>query len=581
MNANLEQRIDKITSQIPFQNAWNSILEDINNDVMFSGKPLDTLVLLNRIRSSIIIASILIFPLSIFIATQLSPMFLSLNLIWILIFIFPKIQQSSLSQERKKKVEEELPSFVILASVMQNVGIGMYESFQLFRESGLFNAINKEALLLKRNVEYFGLSQMEALEELGRTHKSDLFKNLLLGYTSIWRSGGDLSFYLEGRAEELFTFLKDRYQGYTNNVSTVIEVLVTLLIILPIMIMVASFILPGSSLEQLTLLSTIGLPLFAVVLSFFIGSIQPSSFNMINLNEKILSLLAGIGFAIGLTVYLFTNEAWMAIISGIMIPSIISGIISGRMNSEVNKLEHSLPQFLRDMTEYKKIGYDVILAMINLSKENLYNSIFNKKLNEMGILLDNGNAPVTSVKNVEFRSWFTKISFYLLAYIAEYGGGNPKTLETISKFITTAQHTVKEGKATISSLTMIIFAAPLIMGFTATIILSILGNFNSDSFGLLENAQNTITNSEELGLGSGFLNLVTITPEFLTMIKTLIVTSSLLGAFVITKAIDFTFFTTWRVVAIGIIAIGSVILVENSTMLELDFNSFLENLAFT
>ena len=131
---------------------------------------------------------------------------------------------------------------------------------------------------------------------------------------------------------------------------------------------------------------------------------------MIKLNEKILSFIAGIGFIIGLSVYLFTNEIWMGIISGILIPCIISSIVAGRQNSEVNKLERSLSQFLRDMTEYKKIGYDVVLAMINLSKENLYNSFFNKKLNEVGVLLDNGNPPVSSVKSVEFRSWFTKIS---------------------------------------------------------------------------------------------------------------------------------------------------------------------------
>lgn len=576
MNKSLEQdNLYNLASKLTFKRAWDSILDDINNDVLLSGKPLDTLVLLGKLRTYIMVSGILLFPLSIFLTVEFSPIFLGLNMIWILIFTFPKIHQSNLSNERKKRVDEEISSFVILASVMQGVGVGLYDSFQLFRETGLFDSISKEARLLKRNVEYFGLSQMESLEELGRTHKSEFFKNLLLGYTTIWRSGGDLSLYLEGRAEEFFTHLKDRYQVYTTNVGTIVEVLVTMLIILPIMIMVGAFILPGSSLGQITLLSTIALPIFTIVLSVIIISIQPSSFNVIGLNSRILSVLAGTGFAIGIAIFALTNEVWMSLMSGIMIPSIISAVIVGRHNREIDKLEQSLPQFLRDITEYKKIGYDVVLAIENLSKENLYNKFFNKKLGELSILLTNGTAPVTSVKNIEYRSWFAKMSFYLLAYIAEYGGGTAQTLETISRFITTAKHTVKQGKSEISALTMIIFAAPLIMAFTAGMLLNIISSIDSQFVTSSTITADTLQGTH--GFDSGFLNAITITPEFLSMIKTLIVTSSLLGAFVITKAIDFTFHNTWRVVTIGFIAMASVLLVD-SELLTLDIGSIMENL---
>lgn len=574
MNKNPESKLNRIRSQIISHGAWDSILEDINNDVLLSGKPLDTLALMNNTRKLFLITGILIFPLSIYLFLELSPIFLGLNFIWIMLFAYPKFHQKNLSQERKKKVEEELSTFVIFSSVMQNVGIGLYDSFQLFRDTDIFKAISKEAMLLKRNVEYFGLSQMEALEELGRTHRSELFKNLLLGYTSIWRSGGDLSLYLEDRADEFFTYLKERYKHYTNNVGTIGEILVTLLLILPILIMVASFILPGGSLEQITLFATIGLPIFAILMSVVIATMQPATFNSVGLSQVAVAVLGGIGLFVGIGVYTIYNEIWLSVALGIVIPSTISAVIAGRYNNEIYRAEQYLPQFLRDMTEYKKIGYDVNLALIHLSGENLYSSLLNKRLDEASILLKNGTAPTTVVKAIQFRSWFTKISFYLLGYTAEFGGGTPKTLETINKFITNAKQVVKEGKSEISSLTLIIFAAPVIMAFTGGMILNMLGSFDTSLFEIPES-------SGEFGgggLSSNFINLITITPAFLEMIKTLIVTSSLLGAFVITKAIDFTFYNTWRVVVIGLISIVSIMFMENFTATEFELDSLLGNL---
>ncbi|MGQ0605787.1 MAG: type II secretion system F family protein, partial [Candidatus Nitrosotenuis sp.] len=494
---------------------------------------------------------------------------------WIIMFAYPKIQQSQLSQNRKKKVEEELPSFVIFASVLQGVGIGLYDSFQLFKETKLFNAMNSEAQLLQRNVEYFGLSQMEALEELGRNHKSDLLKNLLLGYTSIWRSGGDLSLYLENRAEEFFTHLRQRYQVYTNNVSSVVEALVTLLIILPIMIMVVSFVLPGSSLEQVTLFATIGLPLLAVIMGVIISSIQPVSFNSISLDQKTLAVLFGVGMVGGLASYFLLKEMWIALAVGFLVPSAISAVISGRYVREVARLENDLPEFLRDITEYKKIGYDIMLAIIHLSKDNIYHSTFSKKLAVVGLLLDTGISPTSSVKTTEFRSYFTKISFYLLAYIAEFGGGTPKTLETITRFITNAKNVIKEGRSTVSALALIIFASPVIMVFTAGMIQNIVGSMDS---GTINSAIQT--SDQNTGMNANFIKLVTITPEFISMIKTMIITSSVLGAFVITKAIDFTFYNTWRILAIGAISIASIFYLDSFSSNQISLDSILGDFSF-
>lgn len=568
------KKLQRIFSSLALENTWNAFIQDINNEVLFSGKPIRSIRLLKQIRLTTILSAVVIIPLSIYLTT-ISPLFVSLNLVWIMLLAFPKIQQSNISQDRKNKVEQELPPFVVFASVMQGVGINLYDSIQLSVNTNLFKAIKKEAMLLRRNVEFFGLSQMEALEELGRTHKSDQFSNLVLGYTSIWRSGGDLTNYLESRADDFFVLLKEKYQSYANQVGSVIEVLVTMLIILPIMIMVASFIVPGSSMEQMALVVTIGLPLAAIIIGVVVSSIQPPSFNIIGLNQLMLLVLAGAGITTGIiSYYFFELEMWLAIALGFLIPTTVSSIIVGRQKVQIARLEDATPQFLRDMTEYKKIGYDILVAFSRVGRENTYNKTFAGKFREVYTLIDYGISPINSVMGLFFRSWITKMSFFILAYISEFGGGSPKILETITRFITNIKQSIREGTSSISILVLLVFAAPVIMVFTAGILQNILSSFDTSLFESVPQAS-TGAMTSDLGLSSNFINLVTITPEFMSMIKIMIVTSSVLSAFVITKAIDFTFYNTWRVAVAAVISILSIHFMDILSEVNFDFQTIM------
>lgn len=564
------KKLNRVFSSLALENTWDAFVQDINNEVLLSGKPIHSIKLLKQIRLATIISAVVIMPASIYFASSISPLFVSMNIVWVVLLAFPKIQQSNLSQDRKNKVEQELPPFVVFAAVMQGVGINLYDSIQLSINTDLFKAIKKEAMLLRRNVEFFGLSQMEALEELGRTHKSDNFSNLVLGYTSIWRSGGDLTNYLESRADDFFILLKEKYQSYANKVGSVIEVLVTMLIILPIMIMVASFIVPGSSMEQMALMVTIGLPLVAIIIGVVVSSIQPPSFNVIGLQPLTLLILVGAGVTTGIvSYYSFESELWLALALGFLIPTVASSVIVGRQKSQITKLEDATPQFLRDMTEYKKIGYDIIIAFSRIGRENTYNKPFTRKFKEVSTLVDYGISPINSVMGVFFRSWITKMSFFILAYIAEFGGGSPKILETITRFITNIRQSIREGTSSISILVLLVFAAPIIMVFTAGILQNILSSFDTSLFETVPQS-NTGTMTSDLGLSSSFVNLVTITPEFMSMIKIMIVTSSVLSAFVISRAIDFTFYNTWRVAVVTVIAMLSISFMD--VMSDLDFD---------
>lgn len=479
----------------------------------------------------------------------IAPVVIALAAIPPLILFYPKIMYTGLRKSRKNLVEEELPFFSLYAAILQSVGQDLYTGFIIAIGKNVFKAVENEALLLKRNVELFARSPLEALEELGRNHDSMAFKNFLLGYSSIARSGGDLSRYLETRAEEHFNLLKLKYFAYSRNVGYIVEALIVLLVIVPILVIVSAFILPAATISQLIIISAVAVPMLTIVFAILLANIQPKMFNMIGLKD--LTTLAFLPVAI-MSFLFFTIiglEAWLSLALAAIIPSIINEYFTTKHKRQIELMESALPNFLRDVTEYRKIGFHEITAIIRISKENTYNKAFDRLLRTLATLLEQGYTPTQIMKTVKIRSWFARVTFFTLAQIAESGGGNPAVLESITGFVSSVRMTLSEAKSSISIYSILGYAAPVILAFTTAMINQMLGTITPD---LLK------------GAGSeSFAQLITVTPLFNATIKTFIITSSIGTGIVIAKAVDRTFKSTGRIAIICGLAVASLIITEN------------------
>lgn len=579
------------------------LVESISTDILRSGRPEDIVLVVKKFQKYALISAVIIIPLVllVFAAAEIelagveearirieestveiedpellseeelaalqpekpptpvlapvAPLVMALAIIPLTILFYPKIMYTSLRRSRKNLVEEELPFFSLYAAILQSVGHDLYTSFVITIGKNVFKAIENEALLLKRNVELFARSPLEALEELGRNHDSVAFKNFLLGYSSIARSGGDLSRYLETRAEEHFNLLKLKYSAYSRNVGYIVEALIVLLVIVPILVIVSAFILPAATISQLIIISAVVVPMLTIVFAILLANIQPKMFNMIGLKD--LTTLAFLPAAI-MSFLFFTIiglEAWLALALAAIIPSIVNEYFTTKHKRQIELMESALPNFLRDVTEYRKIGFHEITAIIRISKENKYNKAFDRLLQALSSLLEQGYTPTQIMKAVKIRSWFARVTFFTLAQIAESGGGNPAVLESITGFVSSVRMTLTQAKSSISIYSILGYAAPVILAFTVVVINEMLGSITPD---LLK------------GVGSeSFAQLITVTPLFNATIKTFIVTSSIGTGIVIAKAVDRTFKSTGRVAIICGLAIASLIITQNISILGL------------
>jgi flagellar protein FlaJ len=137
-----------------------------------------------------------------------------------------------------------------------------------------------------------------------------------------------------------------------------------------------------------------------------------------------------------------------------------------------------LPDFLRDITEYRKIGIPIPNAIIKVSEDRCYNKYFDGLLTVISGRLKHGISLSDIFDSVLIRSWTAKTSFFVLGKIADSGGGTAQILEQITNFSTNINQIKKETLASLSVISYFTFLSPIMMAFTAKEMAGVLEKLN-------------------------------------------------------------------------------------------------------
>jgi archaellum biogenesis protein FlaJ (TadC family) len=275
------------------KNIASGLGERLQGDLIKSGLSLSPYALAGRYLFYSMLGMLLAIPASISLAYLLkNPAFLALIvLVPVVIILAPKFKLSSARGERNRALEDELPFFTMYASVMQMVGLSLYNSFVNVIGRGVFRYVEKDAKLIQRNEMFFDRDPVSALEGVGRTHPNEKMKSLILGYTSQLRSGGDVSGYLATKASDFLNDMKFRWKSYANSVANIGEMMVSLFFILPILVLVSAFISP-SSISLVDLLTIVLIPFLSVLALQVISTMQPKTYDVITVGWK-MPVVAG------------------------------------------------------------------------------------------------------------------------------------------------------------------------------------------------------------------------------------------------------------------------------------------------
>ncbi|HIE14147.1 TPA: hypothetical protein EYP70_02630, partial [Candidatus Bathyarchaeota archaeon] len=404
----------------------------LSGDILRAGRTISPYRIAAKSLFYSIISALIAVPAGIILLLKIHPAFIAVVTIPFITLVYPKIRLKSLIGDRKRSLEDEVPFFTVYASIMQSVGLSLYNSLTSIIGREIFPQVEKDAMIAKRNVEFFYKSPVEALEDLGRIHPNEKMKGLLLGYTSEWRSGGDMARYLEAKAEDFLAEMKFRWRSYGERASDIGEAVTSLLFVFPMIILMSAFIAPAHASTLLGVLVSAGIPLLTAITFGIIHMIQPKSYDKIDGN---LPLSLASATTLFLATYLFGAPFWFCFSAAFAGGAAAYGGSVLLQLRNIRLLEGFLPAFLRDVTEYKKMGYDVNRAILKLSRQCSYSPVLNETLRivarqvELGVRIVEAKVPT--------RSWIAKICFFLLSMVVESGGGTARCLETLTDFVTT------------------------------------------------------------------------------------------------------------------------------------------------
>ena len=405
-----------------------------------------------------------------------------LPLIIIILLLSPMIYLQIKKMNRVSEVQDELPFFILYASLIQEAGLSLYHAFERIMDKKVFKALEKEAKHLIRLFTFFVHSPIEALDEYANLNPNDTLRNVIKGYTSILRSGGEVTKYLENVSEKLLNDYVNKWKSYVRSVMFFGEILISVFTLFPLL-----FILGAIAFSQpmskyfMILYIAIGVPVITIIVYAFIGQFQPRSGNITKIPVRILvlSMLTLIIMLYAL-VKIVKLEDMLTAISIALITSLIPLTIASRaIFYEIKSIDKALPQFLRDITEYIKIGYDVTQAIGKIAETRRYNRFFDNIVRSIDRLLKM-NIPLTIIAEfIETRCWMFKYSLFIVSELANVGALTPEPLERLCNAIETAMSAKYEAKASLTTYVFLIYITPLFLAilayFTSSMVLGASG----------------------------------------------------------------------------------------------------------
>ena len=532
-----EDRAVKLARSIPILNRLAERVEQsIRSDVVKGGMQLDPYAFAAKYSFYSVALAAVFVPVSLVLSVLVSPTLLALMTIPAVILYTPSLNAKNRASERKTNVRDELPFFALLSSVMQSAGRSLVDAFRGTLGKQILPAMEVEARLLQKSIG-FGKDLGGALDDLASTHPDDSFRHFLYGYTGVLKSGGDVVLYLSDRTREYLASMRFRWQSYAEKVGTIGEMLIIVFVLLPLLLVVGAITMPPDMVAEIAFASVAALPMIALVMYFMVRSVQPRTYDILGGDVR----LGLIGVVAGAVVSSFTGQPWLIVAVSGAAGAALYGLPVRAQIREVRLTEVALPDFLRSIAEYRKIGYNMRKAVLETAAKTKFNPVFDSILERTAAQMSLG-VRLGEVK-VAMRSWLGRMTLFILDQITESGGGTPANIEDLYNFISGYNRLKKEATSSVGIYRMLGYAVPVAIPLVVKVISGVIGSFGASTAGFF-------------GGGTASLAIVNSTVDIVTVVAAGAI------AFTMTRATDFTAKNTLNMTILFALAVLAVVFTQ-------------------
>ena len=418
----------------------------------------------------------------------------------------------TVASNRISGLKIEIPYASMYISTMTSGGLSPYESILRLRKMDLLPNMQNEVKRIDIIVKSQGLDPVTAMEQAAKVVDMNEYKQLLLGYASTVRTGGDTLNYLFNQTDSMFKHLSTRIKALGENMGMLMEAY-TIIGILGVLglflVFVVGMAIPtmGVNLSpaQFFMFSFVILPMLSVVFIFFgdtaqisypisnwktykifaaflpfglfLGSqivlpafsdsfiIFPPIYNSLLSIRDLLNLAEGTEAALGLAITLI-----FIAIPGAIADSVLVGR-EGRILQGINN-------FLRDLVETRKSGLAPERCIHALANRDY--GAFSKYLKTISMKL-NWGYPLRKIYDefrYKIRNWLALVNIYLLVDTIEVGGGTEKSLETLANFAESTKQLEDEKQAVLLPLTIVPYIGAALLTGTTVMFLQFFTNMS-------------------------------------------------------------------------------------------------------
>mgnify|MGYP000206237362 CR=1 FL=1 len=411
-------------------------------------------------------------------------------------------------------LKNEIPYASMYLSVMTSGGLSPYAGLLRLRNTDLLPRLKEEIDRIVRITLSMGIDPVSAMAKAAKDLNLKEYSQLLLGYASTMKTGGDVLHYLYSQTESMFKRMALRIKVMGDRMSLLMEgyTIIAILGALGIYVMfIISLSFPEFQAlppEVFFLFSFVLLPSISVLFLYLaetvqinypvsqwktylalLGSIPLGVFMMLQMVipyfvnvfphipalsripiflRDMLALKEGCEPALGLAISLIVVSLPVIIFDNFF-TKVEKGVLDG------------VTSFLRDLVENRKTGLSPERS-IQLLAERDYGK-FSKYLRLMSAELSWG-IPLRKIFE-DFRNrvknWVCLINLYLLIDTIEVGGGTERSLEILAEFAEETKNLEYERRARLAPLFIVPYMGATILTLTTMMLLQLFTNMSSVS----------------------------------------------------------------------------------------------------
>lgn len=144
-----------------------------------------------------------------------------------LFYIYPSI----LVSDRASKIRDTLPFATMYLATLAGTGTPLPQIIKNLSETEEYGEVSKEAEKIARDIETMGMDVSDALEKSANRSPSQDYKELMWGINHVITTGGSLREFLEQRADKLMQDYKRRVEEFSETLSLLVEMYITVVIV--------------------------------------------------------------------------------------------------------------------------------------------------------------------------------------------------------------------------------------------------------------------------------------------------------------------------------------------------------------